>query len=208
MISSVATGLRCTASLAPASRSATCRSHHVVDRQGRLLRRLGGLPDEDGRRAPRPDAGQPVLDRPVRGHQHAAHLLLLEDLQVVVLPLASAARVRDEDGEPALRRPLLDALRDGREVRVAHVGGDVGDRRARAEAQLPAGVVADEAQRVDRGADPQRLLVRHLVGVVQVVRHRADRHARLERDVTDRHPAHADLLARSYRFNLPRVLAV
>jgi hypothetical protein len=39
------------------------------------------------------------------------------------------------------------------------------------------------------------------------VRHRADRHPGLQRDVADRHAAHADLLVPSYRFNLHRPLA-
>jgi hypothetical protein len=177
-------------------------AHHVVDRQGRLLRRLGGLPDEHRRRAARPDPGQAILDRPVRGHQQPAHLLLLEQLEVGVLPFPAAARVGDVDGEAPLGRPLLHALRDRREVRVAHVRRDVGDGRARAEAQLAACVVPDEAQRVDGGTDALRLLVGHLVGVVEVVRHGADRHPGPERDVADRHAAHSDLLVPSYRFNL------
>ena len=68
----------------------------VVDRDGRLPRIHRPLPDDHRRGAALAGGREPRVERLVRRGDDAAHLMLLEEPQVGVLPLATAVGVRDE----------------------------------------------------------------------------------------------------------------
>src|SRR6188768_1383104 len=116
--------------------------------------------------------------------------MLLEDAEVGVLALLAAVRVREEHAHAEVRRPPLDALGDLGEVGVAHVGSDVADHGADAQAQLTPGVARHETERFDRRPDAVRLLGRDLVGVIQVVRDRADGDTGVRGDLANPDPGH------------------
>ena len=89
-----------------------------------------------------------------RGDEHALHPLLGEHVEVRGLPAGSVVAVAEDHGEPGGLGDVLDAAGDVGEERVGDVEHDQADRAAAAGAQLPGRLVADEAERGDRGVDP------------------------------------------------------
>ena len=163
----------------------------VVDGDGRLRRIHRPLPDDDRRGAALADGREPRVEGLVRRGDDAAHLMLLEEPKIGILPLAAAVRVRDEHRQSALIRPTLDRLGDLGEVGVAHVGHQIAEEGADPHSQLPSGAAGHEAQRVDRLPYPPGLRLGYALGVVEKVRDGADGHLGHRRDLADSGSGHS-----------------
>ena len=159
----------------------------VVDGQGAVLggRRL--LIDQHHRRA----AGAQPLDPPpfrgLRGDEHPAHPLFLEQVQVNLLAAAGQPGVADDDGLPVGVRGRLGSAGDLVVERVSGVLHDQADGAGAARLQLPGDVVAHIAQFLDGLLDPAAPVLGDHLGPVDHIGDRSDRHLRFPGDVLDAH---------------------
>jgi len=128
------------------------------------------------------DAGQVAAHR---GEQDAVGTLLLEQRQVVPLAVGGAVAAGQDQRQAALRRHALDPACDIGEEGVAHVQHEQRDGPAPSGPQLARGLVADEAEFLDRGADALQRGRRDAVRPVQRVRNRTERDSGPVSDVAD-----------------------
>ncbi|MDQ1125726.1 hypothetical protein QE428_000759 [Microbacterium sp. SORGH_AS 505] len=145
--------------------------------------------DEHDRHAGRLERLGPRLVEGERGQQHAVDALLAEEVEVCVLARRLLAAAAEEDRHAVLGGALLGAAGDLGEERVGRVEDDESDGSAASGAQLPRGVVADEAELGDGRVHAFHRRWRDLLGPVEDVRHGPHRHSRRASDVlhTDCH---------------------
>ena len=160
------------------------RAGHVVDGHRALPAAARVVDEDDGDAVPAQlvDATQVAAHR---GEQDAIRTLLLEQRQVVPLPISGAVAAGQDQRQASLRRDALDPARDIGEEGVAHVQHEQRDGTAAPGPQLTRGLVADETELLDRGADPQQRGRRNPVGPVQRVRNGAERDSGPVSDVAD-----------------------
>jgi hypothetical protein len=165
-------------------------AREVVDRDGAEGGVAARAVDEHGGDAALAQPLEPRGDVAERGDEHAVHVLLLEQVEVRGLAVAALVAVAEDDREAGLRRLVFRAACHVGEEGVAHVEHDETHGLAASGAQLPGGVVADEAELVDglqHAGDGAR---GDLVGPVEHVGDGADRHARALGDVAHASDAH------------------
>ncbi|GAB4003489.1 hypothetical protein GCM10029992_45380 [Glycomyces albus] len=135
--------------------------------------------DEDDRDVVGGQPGQPFGRGFVdRGDEQAEDPLLLEDLQVALLPREVLAGVAHGDHAAGRVDQRLGPAHDVGEERVGHVEDDDGDVAAAPGPQLAGRVVAHVAQLGDGGLDPRAGVFGDGFGAVEDVGDRADRYAR------------------------------
>ncbi len=126
---------------------------HVVDADA-APRRVGTAVDEDDGHAAAGMDGELRRLLGDGGDQDAAHPLFEEEVEVVRLTRRIAVAVADVQRHAGRAGDLLDALGHVGEERVRRIEDDVGDGAAVSRPQLSTGLVADEAELLDR---PQHL---------------------------------------------------
>ena len=131
---------------------------------------------QDHRRAAVADAPQLGRAAVHRGDEDAADPLLLQDPQVPALLVVRLVGVAQDHRVARGLGVVLDAPGHLGEERVGHVQHDQPEAAAPACAQLAGGAVRDEAELLHGGLDASPGQRPHQVGMVQHVRHRADRH--------------------------------
>ena len=120
-----------------------------------------------------------------RRDEQTGDALLLEEVDVGALAFDLLVAVAECDRHPRLGGSFLGAAGDVGEERVAHVEHDQAYRATVSCAQLPGGVVAHEAELLDRRCDAFDGGGRHLVRVVQDVRDGPDRDGCGECDISN-----------------------
>jgi len=109
---------------------------------------------------------------------------------VVALAGGVVAGVADEDAQPGRRRGILRSGDKLGEEGVGDVDHRHAEQAAATGAELACGVQRNVAEVVGDGADAGAEGGAHLLGAVQRVADRADRHAGAGGDVTDAHALH------------------
>ncbi len=157
---------------------------HVVDADA-APRRVGTAVDEDDRHAAARMDGELRRLLGDGGDQDAAHTLFEEEIEVVRFTCWISVAVADVQRHAGRAGDLFDALGHVGEEGVRRIEHDVGDGAAVSRPQLPPGLVADEAELLDRS---QHLAARRFadhVGAVQDVGHGAHRDSGMGRDLLD-----------------------
>ena len=157
---------------------------HVIDGHRALPAATRAI-DEHHRDAVPAQLIDPAQVTSHRGEQDAVGTLLLEQRQVMPLPIGRGVTTRQDQRQAALGGDALNAAGDVGEERVAHVQDQQRDGAAPAGPQLAGGLVADEAEFGDGGANPLERGRRDPVGPVQRIGHRAERYSGPVSDVTD-----------------------
>ena len=160
---------------------------HVVDADAGEVAALGVAVEEHDR-DPAPAQGlqrwQVVSGG---GDQHAAHALLVEQLEVAPLPPVVARAVAEQDHTTGLLDGVLDPAGHVGEEGVGRVDDHEPHGAARAGPQLPGRLVADEPEVGDGGVHPVAGALGDQVGLVQHVGDGAHRHPGRRRDLLDAH---------------------
>ena len=138
-----------------------------------------------------------------------AHLLLLEQIEVDLLPRVVLVRVAVQDRDVVTGALVLGAADDVLIERILAVEDDEPHRGADPAAQLASGVVAHVPEFLDGAIHPIDRVDRDLVGPVEDVGNGADGDARALGDVSDtRRHWHPALHRVTIRSRLPADLTV
>ena len=139
---------------------------------------------QDGRSAPRRHPLQVTQGGTGRRDHHPGDRVLLEQPETGLLAFRVLVAARDGEHDALGSEVVLHAARGDAEVRVVEIQDDQRDDLLVAAGQRAGQSARHETELVHRRLDPAPAFGGDLVGAVEVVRHRAQRHAGQDRDVS------------------------